>query len=66
MVIQKKTISDNDCLIGDPQFVAEIPNDYILSIYPGMNLIHKELTGIIRYFQVQSSITKIENFVIND
>ena len=58
------TISENDCLISDPQSVAEILNIHFVSIGQTTNSIHKGLTEnstiteIIRYFKEQSIIKK--------
>ena len=54
------TISENDCLISDPQAVAEILNTHFVSIGQTKNSIHKGLTEnstiteIIRYFEEHS------------
>ena len=53
------TISEKDCLISDPQSVAEILNTHFVSIGQTTNSIHKDLTEnstiteIIRYFKEQ-------------
>ena len=63
------TISENDCLISDPQSVAEILNNHFVSIGQTTNSIHKGLTEnstiteIIRYFKEHSSIKTINNFL---
>ena len=66
------TISENDCLISDPQSVAEILNTHFVSIGQTTNSIHKGLTEnstiteIIRYFKEHSSIKTINNFLTNN
>ena len=64
-------ISENDCLISDPQSVAEILNTHFVSIGQTTNSIHKGLTGnstiteIIRYFKEHSNMKTINNFLTN-
>ena len=66
------TVSENDCLISDPQSVAEIPDTNFVSIGQTTNSIYKGLTEnstineIIRYFKVHSSIKTINNFLTNN
>ena len=66
------TISENDCLISDPQAVAEILNTHFVSIGQTKNSIHKGLTEnstiteIIRYFEEHSRIKTINKFLTNN
>ena len=66
------TISENDCLISDPESVAEILNTHFVRIGQTTNSIHKGLTEnstiteIIRYFKEHSSIKTINNFLTNN
>ncbi len=59
------TISENDCLVSDPQSVAEIMNNYFISVGQCPDSVHKDLTycstipEIITYFQGHSSIMEL-------
>ena len=66
------TISENDCLISDPQSVAEIMNNHFVSIGQIKDSAHQQLNEhsttaeIISYFKDHSSISKISNCMSND
>ncbi len=65
-------ISENDCLIIDPQSVAEIMNNHFVSIGHIKDSAHQQLNDhsttaeIISYFKEHSCISKISNCMSKD